>query len=82
MEIDYVAHEAALRSALRLGPGAARDEALSTALLQDSALLEDEPYAEWALQPREALELLRQSSAWSWRETGHGAGALTGPEPS
>ena len=62
VEIDYVAHQAALRSALRLAPGAERDEAFSTALLQGSALLEDEPYAEWALRPREALELLRQKA--------------------
>ena len=41
-------------------PGSERDLALSSALLQRSALLEDEPYAEWALGPREALELLRQ----------------------
>ena len=80
VEIDYVAHEAALRSALRLGPGAARDEALSTALLQDSALLEDEPYAEWALRPREALELLRQRARLELaRDRARGQG-LSGPQ--
>ena len=60
VEIDSLVHEAALRSALMLASGAERDEALSTALLKGSALLEDAPYAEWALRPREALELLRQ----------------------
>ncbi len=30
------------------------------ALAEDGALLEDEPYADWALRPREALELVRQ----------------------
>ena len=34
--------------------------ALSMALAEDGVLLEDEPYADWALRPREALELLRQ----------------------
>ncbi len=41
-------------------PGDPRDVALSTALAEDGVLLEDEPYADWALRPREALELVRQ----------------------
>ncbi len=41
-------------------PGGPRDAALSRALAEDGVLLEDEPYADWALRPREALELLRQ----------------------
>ena len=36
------------------------DVALSMALAEDGVLLEDEPYADWALRPREALELVRQ----------------------
>ncbi len=59
VEIDFVSHEAALRSALSMGPGL-RDAALSLALTEDGVLLEDEPYADWAVRPREALELLRQ----------------------
>ncbi|HTW06388.1 MAG TPA: AAA family ATPase [Acidimicrobiales bacterium] len=60
VELDLVIHENALRAALSMGPGVLRDEALSAALTEDRALLEDEPYADWAIRPREALELLRQ----------------------
>ncbi len=60
LDIDLVTHEEALRSALTLEPGGQRDAALCTALAEKGVLLEDEPYVEWALRPREALELLRQ----------------------
>ncbi len=60
LDIDLVAHEEALRSALAMEPGGPRDAALSKALAEDGVLLEDEPYADWALRPREALELVRQ----------------------
>jgi class 3 adenylate cyclase/ABC-type transporter Mla MlaB component len=62
LEIDLVAHQDALRSALAMEPGGPRDVALSTALAETGVLLEDEPYADWALQPREALELTRQKA--------------------
>lgn len=61
VDVDLVAHEEALRSALNMGPGP-RDAALSAALAEERALLEDEPYADWAIRPREALELLRQTA--------------------
>ena len=60
LEVDLEAHGEALRSALAMEPGGPRDAALSMALAEDGILLEDEPYAEWALRPREALELVRQ----------------------
>jgi class 3 adenylate cyclase len=60
LRIDLVAHEEALRSGLAMEPGGLRDAALSTALAEDGVLLEDEPFADWALRPREALELFRQ----------------------
>src|SRR5579863_1016601 len=60
LDIDLVEHQDALRAALALEPGSPRDAALSMALAEDGALLEDEPYADWALRPREALELVRQ----------------------
>ncbi len=60
LDIDLVAHEEALRSALAMEPGGPRDEALSKVLANDGVLLEDEPYADWALRPREALERARQ----------------------
>ena len=62
LDVDLVAHEEALRSALAMEAGGARDVALSGALAEDGVLLEDEPYADWALRPREALELLRQGA--------------------
>ena len=43
-------------------PGGPRDATLSVALGKKASLLEDEPYADWALRPREALELLRQKA--------------------
>jgi len=60
LDIDLVAHEGDLRSALAMEPGGHRDVALSKALAEQGVLLEDEPYADWALRPREALELARQ----------------------
>jgi len=60
VDIDLVDQEKALRSALAMEPGGPRDAALSIALAEDGVLLEDEPYADWAVRPREALELLRQ----------------------
>jgi DNA-binding SARP family transcriptional activator len=60
LDIDVVAHERCLRSALAMEPGGPRDLAFCTALAEDGTLLEDEPYADWAIRPREALELLRQ----------------------
>jgi DNA-binding SARP family transcriptional activator/tetratricopeptide (TPR) repeat protein len=60
LEIDCVTHERSLLSALQMAPGHERDAALCAALAVEGVLLEDEPYADWALRPREALELLRQ----------------------
>ncbi len=60
LDIDAETQEAAIRSALRREPGAERDAALSGALKQDGVLLDEEPYANWAVTPREALEVLRQ----------------------
>ena len=58
--VDVEAHEEALRAALRTQPGMQKDAGLSTALQQDGVLLDEEPYAEWAVARRDALELLRQ----------------------
>ncbi len=62
LDIDFGAHEEALRSALQMEPGSRRDEALVTALSNEGVLLEDEPYADWAIGPREHLETLRQKA--------------------
>ena len=42
-DIDLVAYERFLRSALSMAPGSQRDVALSEALANDGVLLEDEP---------------------------------------
>ena len=55
-------HREALRAALSTPPGLARDERLVLALSQRGTLLEDEPHADWAVGPREALEVLRQDA--------------------
>ena len=60
LDIDLESHQKALSSALSLGPGNMRDDALVDALAEAGVLLEDEPYEDWALRPREALESLRQ----------------------
>ncbi len=60
LDIDAEAHQEALRSALGMEPGAERDGALFGALQQDGVLLDEEPYADWAVAPREALQELRQ----------------------
>jgi class 3 adenylate cyclase len=62
VEIDLEAHEEALKAALAMDPGQGRDELLVTALADEEDLLADEPYAEWALRPRERLEALRQEA--------------------
>jgi DNA-binding SARP family transcriptional activator len=60
LEIDLERHQAALGYALAMRPGVARDGALLAALLDDGVVLADEPYCDWALEPRDALEVLRQ----------------------
>ena len=75
LEIDLVTHETALRSGLGMQPGGERDSALSAALVDSAILLGDEPYAHWALEPRDALERLRHRARLELardRTTGHG----------
>ncbi|HXW80559.1 MAG TPA: AAA family ATPase [Acidimicrobiales bacterium] len=60
--VDYEAHQGSLRAALALRPGPQRDEALSAALAEERTLMEDEPFVDWAMRPREALEALRQDA--------------------
>jgi predicted ATPase/class 3 adenylate cyclase len=62
VEIDAEAHEDALRAALAAEPGRARDDLLVAALAEDGELLTDEPYADWAVRPRERLQALRQEA--------------------
>ena len=79
LEIDLVAHEEALRSALAMEPGGPRDAALSMALAEDGVLLEDEPYADWALRPARPSNWSAKEPGWSWPETAPGAGGARRP---
>src|SRR6266702_3098082 len=75
VEVDAAQHEQALRAALALGPGHERDDLLVAALADDGELLADEPYADWALRPRERLEALRQEARLALaRDRAKGAG--------
>jgi DNA-binding SARP family transcriptional activator len=74
-DVDAEAHEQALRAALSMEPGQARDGLLVAALAEDGELLADEPYADWALRPRERLEALRQEARLALaRDRAKGAG--------
>ena len=74
-EVDAEGTERALRAALTLEPGQDRDARLTAALAGDGELLADEPYADWALRPRERLESLRQEARLALaRDRSRGAG--------
>jgi adenylate cyclase len=74
-EVDATEHEQALRAALALAPGHGRDARLAAALAADGELLADEPYADWALRPRERLDALRQEARLALaRDRAKGAG--------
>ena len=74
-EVDAVEHEQALRAALAMEPGHERDGLLAATLAEDGELLADEPYADWALRPRERLEVLRQEARLALaRDRAKGAG--------
>ena len=77
VEVDAAQHEQALRAALAISPGHERDGLLATALADDGELLADEPYADWALRPRERLEALRQEARLALaRDRARGAGDI------
>jgi adenylate cyclase len=74
-EVDAEAADRDLRAALALEPGRDRDARLTAALAGQGELLADEPYADWALRPRERLESLRQEARLALaRDRARGAG--------
>jgi class 3 adenylate cyclase/tetratricopeptide (TPR) repeat protein len=80
VEVDSEIHEQRLRAGLALAPGQSRDEHLAAALTDVGMLLADEPYADWAIAPRERLESLRQLARMALaRDRAKGAGRC-GPE--
>jgi predicted ATPase/DNA-binding SARP family transcriptional activator len=62
IEVDLDVHERAIDRALRMAPGAVRDEALTHALSEQGILLEDELYADWSVRRRDSLQLSRQQA--------------------
>ena len=61
-QVDADEQQAALARALAMRPGPERESALVDALADEGVLLADEPYADWAVLPREHLESLRQEA--------------------
>src|SRR5690349_969831 len=75
VEVDAEETERALRAALAMEPGQGRDVRLAAALSGEGELLADEPYADWALPPRERLASLRQEARLALaRDRSRGAG--------
>jgi class 3 adenylate cyclase/tetratricopeptide (TPR) repeat protein len=75
LDIDAERHEEALRSALAMEPGQARDDRFVAALADEGTLLADEPYTDWASGPRERLDVLRQRARLTLaRDRARGAG--------
>ncbi len=60
--VDLEVHECAIRTALGMAPGEGLDAALVDVLSEERVLLEDEAYSDWALRPRQSLELARQEA--------------------
>ncbi len=79
VEVDLEGHDEALRTALGMEPGGGRDIALVEVLSENRTLLEDDAYSDWALRPRESLELARQEARLALardRSSGFGQPAL------
>jgi class 3 adenylate cyclase len=79
--VDLDLHQERLRLALQTEPGMERDYLLQTALADEGILLEDEPYASWAIPLRERLEMDRQEARLALaRDRAKGKGRSTPEE--
>jgi len=73
--VDVEEQVRALHEALRMPSGMSRDRALVAALEDEGELLADEPYTDWAICPRDQLEILRQEARLALaRDRSTGAG--------
>ena len=78
--VDADDRTAALHGGLALPAGQPRDDALATALADDTELLPGEPYADWADRARDRLNELRQEARLALaRDRAKGAGR-SGPD--
>ena len=78
--VDADDQESALQAGLAMAPGDVRDETLRGALADDTELLPDEPYADWADRARDQLNSLRQEARLALaRDRAKGAGR-SGPD--
>jgi predicted ATPase/class 3 adenylate cyclase len=62
LEVDLDLHQQRLALALGAESGSERDNLLVLALAEEGILLEDEPYADWAIYPRDQLERDRREA--------------------
>lgn len=62
LDVDLELHEGRLHAALEAEPGMERDDLLVLALAAEGTLLDGEPFAGWALRPRERLEWAREEA--------------------
>lgn len=75
LRVDLELHERDLGAALELPSGGERDEALGRALRIDARLLDDELYADWAIERRDHVDQLRRDARLALardRAAGHG----------
>ena len=79
--VDLERHECALSAALGMPPGDGRDAALVNVLSEERVLLENEPYADWSLRPRETLELVRQEARLALARDRSAGFGRAGPDP-
>ena len=78
LEVDVDLQRERLGRGMGAEPGVERDDLLTFALADESTLLDDELYADWALIPRQELERLRQEARLALaRDRARGYGRCT-----
>lgn len=78
-EVDLEVQQGRLKAALEAAPGTRRDDLVQLAVADEGTLVEEEPYAAWALRPRDHLDWARQEARLVLardRARGHGRSTL------